>query len=98
MLAWKLHVARYNSLPWGPEPVGGRWNLPLLHPELYDLAGDPDESSDCAADNQDVVDDLQSKIEAALPSFPADVRNAWRDTQNQKVFDTPSGALPIRAT
>ncbi len=24
---WKLHVARYNSLPWGPEPVGGRWNL-----------------------------------------------------------------------
>lgn len=95
---WKLHVSRYNALPWGPEPVGGRWNLPLLHPELYDLNEDPDESSDCAADNPDVVADLQAQIQAELPSFPSVVMNAWRDTQSRKVIDTPSGALPVRAT
>ena len=38
---WKLHVARYNSLPWGPEPVGGRWNLRCSIPSCTTSARTP---------------------------------------------------------
>src|SRR5438094_1670239 len=39
---WKLHVARYNSDAYGPSPAGGRMNLPLANPELYDIDDDPE--------------------------------------------------------
>jgi arylsulfatase A len=93
---WKLHVARYNAAAWGPVPAGGRLNLPLPRPELYDLESDPGESYDVAPDHPDVVADIRSKMVAALPTFPAEVQNAWRDTMNQQVAPTPDGALPIK--
>ena len=46
---WKLHVSRYNDFAFNPDPPGGRINLPLPTPELYNLELDPDESYDVAA-------------------------------------------------
>lgn len=94
---WKLHLTRYNSPAWGPEPVGGRINLPLPAPELYDLIEDQ-ESYDVAAANQEIVADIRARVEALLPTFPSEVGDAWRDTMNIQVQNTPSGALPVRAS
>ena len=91
---WKLHVARYNSIVWGPTPAGGRLNLPLPKPELYDLESDPSESYDLADANPQIVATIQGRIEALLPTFPDQVRKAWQRTQSLKVEDTPAGALP----
>ncbi len=91
---WKLHVSRYNTVAWGPSPECGRINLPLPHPELYNLEADPGETCDLAPDQPDLVADLRARIENALGTFPADVTNAWYDTMRRPVWDTPAGALP----
>ena len=95
---WKLHVSRYNDFPWSPDPPGGRINLPLIDPELYNLEADPDESYDVAAANPQVVAQIQTRIQALLPTFPADVANAWQVTMNQQnVIQAPDGGLPALA-
>jgi arylsulfatase A len=94
---WKLHVSRYNIAPWLPEVVGGRINLPLPKPELYDLEADPTESYDVASINPQIVARIRSRMEDMLQSFPEQVKKAWEDTQSIKVENTPSGALPVRA-
>ncbi len=93
---WKLHVSRYNSVVWTPDPPGGRLNLPLSKPELYDLEADPEESYDVSGCNPQVVADIRARMEASLASFPDPVRNAWLDTMRTPVDDTPVGALPVR--
>jgi arylsulfatase len=93
---WKLHVSRYDGQAWAPEPAGGRLNLPLPRPELYDLEADPEESYDVASGNPGVVDDIRARMEAMLPSFPDQVRTAWQETMNYQVIDTPAGAFPVR--
>ncbi|MEP6535059.1 MAG: sulfatase [Bryobacteraceae bacterium] len=95
---WKLHVARYNGIAWTPDPPGGRINLPLFRPELYDLQNDPDESYDLAADNPQIVADIRARMESLLPSFPDQVRAAWRDTFANSVNFNPAGALPSKRT
>ncbi len=95
---WKLHVSRYNSFPWTAEPVGGRVNLPLPHPELYNLEEDPDESYDVAGDNPQVVSDILTRMQNLLPTFPGEVRNAWQATMSRKVMGTPDGSLPTPAS
>jgi arylsulfatase A-like enzyme len=92
---WKLHLSRYNSHPWTADPPEGRRNLPLRSPELYDVDSDPTESYDRAADNEQIVARLRAHVEAMLPTFPDEVRVAWRDTMSQKVQDTPAGSLPL---
>ena len=91
---WKLHVARYNSDPWGPQPASGRMNLPLRKPELYLLNLDPGERYDVADDNPDVVSGIMERIEALMPTFPSEVRYDWSSTMSLKAGDIPSGALP----
>ena len=93
---WKLHLTRYNSVAWTSEPPGGRRNLPLPQPELYHIDEDPSESYDCAAEHPQLVADLRKRVEQMLPSFPAEVRIAWRDALNERVQLTPVGALPAR--
>ena len=93
--AWKLHVARYNDFAWSPDPIGGRLNLPLLVPELYNLERDPDESYDVAAGNPQIVASIQQRIQQVLPSFPVEVMSAWQATMGLKVEPTPAGALPV---
>ena len=91
---WKLHVSRYNSFAYSPDPIGGRLNLPLQSPELYNLELDADESYDVAAENPQIVAQIQARIQQLLPTFPSDVMNAWQTTMNTKVVYTPDGALP----
>jgi arylsulfatase len=95
---WKLHLSRYNTFPWTPDPVGGRKNLPLLNPELYDVQNDPGESYDCAPDNPQIVADIRAAINQMLPAFPQQVQSAWNDTFRQQVQFTWPGELPILQT
>lgn len=92
---WKLHLARYNDYAWSPDPTGGRRNLPLPAPELYNLEHDPDESYNVAVDNPRIVAEIQARIERLLPTFPSQVMDSWQATMGQKVAPTPAGALPV---
>jgi len=91
---WKLHIARYNSAVWSPAPAGGRLNLPLQNPELYDLESDPDESCDVAPEHPQVVKDIQARIERLIPGFPEEARKAYADTQSRSNREPRVGALP----
>ena len=91
---WKLHFSRYNTFGYSPAPLGGRVNLTLPNPELYDLENDPQESYDAAPGNLEIVKDIQSRVERQLATFPEEVRNAWQTTQARKTIATPPGALP----
>jgi len=79
-----------------PDPPGGRMNLPLPRPELYDLESDPEESSDVAEDNPEIVAQIRARMEEMLLTFPENVIAAWRDTMRTPVEATESGALPVR--
>jgi arylsulfatase len=92
---WKLHLSRYNTLPFVPFPAGGRVNYPLLRPELYNLDLDPEESYDCAAAHPAVVKDLVDRVADMLPSFPVEVQRAWAETHARRTAIEPSGALPV---
>jgi arylsulfatase A len=94
---WKLHVSRYNDFAWSPDPIGGRINLPLSSPELYNLELDPDESYDVAADNPDIVAQIQAGIQRLLPTFPAQVMTTWNATMSLQSFEL-DGALPTLVT
>ena len=91
---WKLHVSRHNAAAYSPSPTAGLMNLPLPNPELYDLASDPEEGYDRAGDYPEVAAAIRARIEAILPSFPAEVRGSWAGTQARHVYATPVGALP----
>jgi hypothetical protein len=91
---WKLHVARYNSYAWTLDPPGGRLNLPLPQPELYNVDADPRESYDRAPDNPEIVNTMKAGIERLLLTMPDQVRGEWQGTQKMRVMRTPSGALP----
>lgn len=92
---WKLHVARYNCTVWGPLPAGGRLNLPLPKPELYRLDVDPGERCDVSDANPEIVSSIMSRIEALIPTFPAQVTDGWSQTMRLEVQPTPTGALPV---
>ena len=95
---WKLHMSRYNTPPWSPTPAAGRLNLRLINPELYDVFDDPSEGEDCADDNPDIVAQMQRQVADMLPTFPAEVQNAWADMQSRPVYPNASGALPVPIT
>ncbi|HVT95313.1 MAG TPA: sulfatase [Bryobacteraceae bacterium] len=95
---WKLHVARFNTAAYVPGPPGGIHNYVLPHPELYDLSTDPDESYDTASEHPEIVKQIQAKIEELIPTFPAEVRQAYVETLNRKAAPTtPAGAYPRAA-
>ncbi|MBM3749301.1 MAG: sulfatase [Acidobacteria bacterium] len=91
---WKLHIARYNTDAYNPAPAGGRVNLPLRNPELYDLLSDPDESYDVAPENPKVVAEIQGRIERLLAGFPEDVRQAYAATRARVNLEGRPAALP----
>jgi arylsulfatase A len=92
---WKLHLARYNSKAWSPAPPGGRVNLPLPKPELYDVVSDPQESYDCSSAHPDVVADIRSRVDRLIQTFPPGIIDAWQYTLSQKVLDAPVDGLPV---
>lgn len=91
---WKLHVARYNSVAYSPAPPGGRLNLPLKSPELYDLVNDPDESYDVAPERPEVVAEIQSRIERLIQGFPEDIRKDWEETKAKPTATSAVGNVP----
>ena len=91
---WKLHLARYNTFPWTVDPPGGRVNLPLPQPELYNIDQDPSESWDRAQEKPEVVKEMKARLDRLLPTLPTQVRLTWQDTQSRHVAATPVGALP----
>ena len=92
---WKLHVARHNTAAYTPAPQGGRHSYTLPKPELYNLAIDQDESYDVAAENPQIVAQIQDKIVGMLKSFPEPVQKAWAEQQARKASpNTPAGAYP----
>ncbi len=94
---WKLHVARYNSMAFSPPPPGGRVNLPLAAPELYDIENDPDESYDVAPENPAIVAEIRGRIDRLIPGFPEEVRNAWAATKARQTGSSATGAVPRAA-
>jgi len=91
---WKMHITRYNRRAYSPAPKEGLKNLMLPKPELYDLETDPDESYDVADLHLDTVGQMMGKVEAAMRTFPGDIRHDWEVTKTLKVSPTPAGALP----
>jgi arylsulfatase len=91
---WKLHFFRYNSAAYNPAPPGGRVNLPLPVPELYDLENDQDESYDVAPENPKIVAEILSRVERLVESFPEEVRKAYRETREKQVEDSAIGQVP----
>lgn len=94
---WKLHLGRYDAMPYAPEPEGGKKNLPLRPLELYDMANDPSESYDVAPDNPAVVKQMLTEVERLIPTFPEPVRNAYAELNNWQTLPSTPGALPRRA-
>lgn len=91
---WKLHVARYNAAPYQTPPEGGRVNLPLPQPELYNLEADPDESYDVGPENPDVVKQIQDRADRLIAGLPEPVRQARASVLEQRVANTATGASP----
>jgi arylsulfatase len=92
---WKLHFARYNMIAQSAVPAGGRVNLVLPSPELYDLENDPDEGYDIAPENPKVVAEIQGRVERLLAGFPDEVKKAWAETRARRSApNTPIGAVP----
>jgi arylsulfatase A-like enzyme len=90
---WKLHMSRYNTFPWSPDPVGGRMNLPLT-PELYDVESDPGESYDTAPAYPQIVATIRARVDELRAGFPSAVQSAWTDTFSHKCAPTVAGELP----
>lgn len=91
---WKLHVARHNSAAYSPAPQGGRINIQLSSPELYNVVLDPDESYGVAAENPKIVAEIQSRVERLMPDFPENVRAAWELAKQRLSAPAPAGAYP----
>ena len=54
---------RFNTAAYTPAPPAGRHSYLLPHPELYNLAVDPDESYDLAAQNPQILDRIQDSLQ-----------------------------------
>jgi arylsulfatase len=95
---WKLHLARYNNGAYNPAPVGGRINLPLQNPELYNLIDDADESYDLASAHPDIVAEIIRRVDRLVAGFPDEVRKAYAETRARQTSPTPAGAFPHLAS
>jgi arylsulfatase len=94
---WKLHFARYSGIRWSPEPPGGRINLPLANPELYNVVEDPDESYDVAPENPRIVKEILARVERLMQTFPEPIRQAHAETKARKTVWTAVGNVPRAA-
>jgi arylsulfatase len=95
---WKLHVTRFNTWAFSPEPASGRLNLPLPNPELYNVMQDADESHDRSLRNTGSVSSIRARMDALIQTFPSEIINAWNNTFTYKVQNTSVGALPVQIT
>jgi arylsulfatase A len=94
--SWKLHMARYNSPMFVPEPPRGRANLPLPRPELYNVAEDQEEAYDRYPLNRQVASEILERVERLIAGFPPAVVNAYNETKRCRVEETPVNAPPVQ--
>lgn len=90
---WKVHFSRYNNVTYSPAPAGGRKNIRLKNPELYDVVADPDESFDVAAENPEVLKRLIARVEELIEGFPEPVRQAYRAQKEGPQSTSAAGAV-----
>ncbi|MBM3786884.1 MAG: sulfatase [Acidobacteria bacterium] len=91
---WKLHFSRYNNVTYSPAPAGGRKNIYLKNPELYNVVTDPDESFDVAAGNPQVVQKIIARVEEILQTdFPAAISQNYQSQKNGERSPSPAGAV-----
>lgn len=79
---WKIHVARWN-IPRYTAASGQQKNLKLAKPELFDMAVDAAESYNVAERHPDIVKEMQSRITAALKTFPEEIQQANTELLNK---------------
>jgi arylsulfatase len=94
--SWKLRVAQaggeiYINDHGAPQESG--W---LPHPELYNLALDPEESYDVAGQNQERVAHMLASLEAQLSTFPEDTQAAYRSLKENVAAITMPPAAALR--
>ncbi|MBI3208189.1 MAG: sulfatase [Candidatus Solibacter usitatus] len=94
---WKIHYSRYNNVTYSPAPAGGRVNLLLQTPELYDLSKDVDESYDVAPEHPEIVKQMTARLEQILQGFPEDIRSAWAQTKQKKNAESRIGTVSRQA-
>lgn len=75
---WKIHVARWN-IPRYTAASGQQKNNKLARPELYDMTIDASENFNVAERHPDLVKELQTRIAAALKTFPEEIQRANAD-------------------
>jgi arylsulfatase A len=90
---WKLHISRYNNVTYSPAPAGGRKNIRLKNPELYNVVADPDESFDVAEENPAIVKQIQQRIDALVATLPAPIRESYQQTANGPASAAATGAV-----
>ncbi len=78
---WKLRVSQRTGEIYINDWLGGSCqptrHFLLPHPELYNLELDPAESYDAAVDYPEKIKELESEIEALIPTFPENVQMAY---------------------
>jgi arylsulfatase A-like enzyme len=94
---WKLRVAQGigGEVYLNDRSTAAKKSAWLARPELYNVALDPAESYDVAKLHPEIVSGLLSDLEALMPTFPADVVEAYTALKaNRGATTTPPGASP----
>jgi len=94
---WKLRVAQNvgGEVYVNDRSTQAKQSAWLATSELYHLGLDPEESYDIAKLHPDKVAELKGELEALMPSFPAEVVEAYKALK-ERVGNpsTPAGAVP----
>ena len=94
---WKLRVAQNvgGEVYVNDRSTQAKQSAWLATSELYHLGLDPEESYDIAKLHPEKVAELRGELEALMPSFPAEVVEAYKALK-QRVGNpsTPAGAVP----
>jgi arylsulfatase len=93
--AWKLRVAQSDGQIYINDRPGPSTSYLLPKPELYNLELDPTEAYDVAKKYPEIIRQLLAQLEREIPTFPADVQQAYAALQKRVAsVVTPPGAAP----
>ena len=94
---WKLRVAQGigGEVYLNDRSTQSKQSAWLARPELYNVALDPSESYDVAQMHPELVAELLGELEALIPTFPAQVVEAYSQLKEREGnISTPPGASP----
>ena len=90
---WKVHFSRYNNVTYSPPPAGGRRNIRLKNPELYDVVADPGESFDVAEENPEVLKRIIARVDELIRGFPEAIQKQYETQKVGPLSPSPAGAV-----